>query len=461
MSTLSVVKKSLSPVLVPDHYTINSGSYRGQEFWLFNADGKGNDYFFSYHGHHSSLKAYLKCPPLTAVINKKAKGLINGKTWILNRSGKAKGKEATGEMATKLRALMMRPNPIQNWKQFEAQNYIYQQVFGFCPVLIIAPVGFPRIEATRMWNIPPFMVDIEETERLFYNDEKNIIKKIVLKYKNEETELSTRDVFIFRDFTPSMQSLVIPESRICSLEMPVNNIIGAYESRNVLINYRGALGILTPEKDQFGVAPIDQDDKEQLQQDFMRYGLTRSQWKFIISSAALRWQSMGVPTRDLMLFEEIDDDMQRICDGYDFPYRLMASEKSNSLGGSDIKQFRKEMYESGVIPDANSIYEQWNELFELDKYNLILDKDFSHISALQEDAKEMATARKTRNEALMIEFYMNMLTLNQWLEKNGEDPLSEEIGNMYYYQLLEKGIKFGKMFSQNNNSNRNQDQDEE
>ncbi len=41
-----------------------------------------------------------------------------------------------------------------------------------------------------------------------------------------------------KDFTPSFCSLVIPESRIKALQLPINNIIGAYESRNVLINYR-------------------------------------------------------------------------------------------------------------------------------------------------------------------------------------------------------------------------------
>lgn len=463
-SILGIVSKGLSTIAPPALIGADYGT-RSNEFWMFNQAG-GMDYKFSYTGHTSSLKAYQKCPPLTSIINKKTEAYINGKTWIVNTQGKAKGKEASGEIANKLRALLARPNPLQSWKQFEAQQKIYVQLFGFCMVLPLGvPVGYPKYEATSLWNIPPFMLDIEETEKLFFqSNENSIIKKIVLKYKNTITTLNASDVYIFKDITPSFESLIIPESRVCALEMPINNIIGAYESRNVLINYRGALGIISPDGQTAGTSlPLLDKNKESLQTQFLRYGLKNNQWKFIISSASVKWQQMGVSTKDLMLFEEIDDDIQRICDQYNFPYRLMGSEKSNSLGGADLKVWKTELYEGAIIPEADSMYEQWNNFFELDKYNLRIEKDYSHVAALQEDDQKRASARKTRNEALQIEFYNNLITLNRWLELNGEDPLDSDAGKMYYYQLRELGWEFGKTGAtapadQQNNNQQNQQQ---
>ncbi len=71
------------------------------------------------------------------------------------------------------------------------------------------------------------MVDIEETNKLFYqSDTKGIIKQIVLNYKGTRTILNVEDIYIMKDIVPSFCSLVIPNSRIHALEMPINNIIG-------------------------------------------------------------------------------------------------------------------------------------------------------------------------------------------------------------------------------------------
>lgn len=413
---------------------LSPGSYRGAQDgqqWFAEVAG-GNFFYFTYSGHKSSLTAYECCPPVNAIINKKAQAYINGKTWVLN----TQGKDATTIEAKKLKALFKKPNPLQSWKQFEAQGYIYQQLFGYTMILPIKPVGFKEnIDATALWNIPPFMVDIEETNKLFYqSDVKGIIKQIVLNYKGTRTILQVEDIYIIKDFTPSFCSLVIPESRICSLELPINNIIGAYESRNVLINYRGALGILTRDAGDggaYGPMPLPENEKENIQNDFRRYGLKQHQWQIIITSAAMKWQQMGYPTKDLMLFEEVEGSTMAICDGFGYPYRLMGAEKSASY--NDVSQFKKMLYQDAIIPESESIYEQWDQFFNTEKYNLHLNKDYSHVAVLQEDQVQAANARKARNDALLIEYQNDLITMNRWLELNGEDPRPD--GNRYYSEI--------------------------
>lgn len=402
--------------LSPDSYR---GAAGGQP-WFAEYVG-GNFFYFTYSGHDSSLKAYVKCPPVNAIINRKAQAYINGKTWVLN----TQGKESMTAEAKKLRALFKRPNPLQSWKQFEAQGYIYQQLFGYTIILPIKPAGFKEnIDATALWNIPPFMVDIEETNKLFYqSDTKGIIKQIVLNYKGTRTPIDVSDIYIMKDFTPSFSSLVLPESRICALELPINNIIGAYESRNTLINYRGALGILTndPGTGQFGALPITEIEKESIQNDFKRYGLKQNQWQMIITSAAMKWQNMGYPTKDLMLFEEIEDDICRICDSYNYPYQLMSSAKGTTF--SNVKEAKQLLYQDAIMPEAESMYEQWNQFFNTEAYHIRLDKDFSHLPVLQEDEAQKMTARYTRDQAYTIEWEKGLITLNQWRIANGDDPI--------------------------------------
>lgn len=430
------------------HFVANTSpdTYRGapNELWEFSIDGNGYNYF-KYAGIGSAQLAYNTVPQLQAIINKKASAISNGKTWLLD----GKDKVSNGQAARKMRALMERPNPLQTWRQFDAQAYIYEQVFGYSVMLAVKPFGFEEnIDASKLWNIPPNMVSVKESGRLWYQtDQAGIIDTIEVLYRGERTALSLKDVLITKDFVPSMSSMIFPSSRIEALEYPINNILGAYQSRNTLIHYRGALGIFSQDGGTgaggLGALPMTATDKKDLQDDLRRYGLKRNQIQFIITKAALKWQQVGVPVKDLMLFEEIESDTQTICDGYNFPWRLMADSKSNSLGGSDADTFTRNLYENAIIPEAQNRNEQLNRFFKLSDYGIRLDKDFSHVSVLQGDKVKEAQARKILNEGLLIEFQNNILTLNQWLTKLEEDPRPDEAGNLYYTDLLKLGWTFG------------------
>lgn len=368
-----------------------------------------------------------------AIVNRKAQALINGKTWVLN----TQKKEAGGRDADKLRKLWAQPNPLQNNKQFEAQGYIYQQLFGFNIILPIRPLGFDDpLDTTSMWNIPASWIDWNATLELFTRNGGISLKEIVVTFNNARTIFQLKDLLIVRDFTPSFDTITFPGSKIISMTLPINNIIGAFESRNVLINYRGALGILSsdPGKGQFTALPLQKQEKEDLQRDFRRYGLRNRQFQVILTSASLKWQSMGYPTKDLLLMEEVQESTKSLCDGLNFPPHLLGliDPTFNNQASAE-----KGLYQNSIIPDAENIYEYWNNFFKLKERNLLLDKDYAHIPALQEDKKFEAEARRLRNEALEIEFRNNVIHLNRWRELNGEDTVPGE--DLYYYQLSERG----------------------
>lgn len=420
-------------------YPLDPANYRGLMGEFFLPGGQGPVGKFIYSSLDSCVNAYEGCPPLTAIINKKAAAYTNGKTWVMD----LKGKESATPYAVKIRERLAKPNPIQTWKQFEAQQKIFVDCFGFSILLPIMPVGYNKvIDCTSMWNIPPSMLEIKESDKLFYqSDLSGMIDKITLCYKGERTDITGKPIFIFKDFIPSFHSMIFPDSRIKSNARPISNIIGALESRGVLINYRGALGILSSTNDKFGYVPIKPETKKELQRDFMRYGLGNDQWKFIITSASLNWQQMGIPTKDLMLFEEIEADVDMLTDSWGVPIDLLAGSQRKTYQNALAAQAG--FYQDTIIPEADNIYDMWNVVFDTANNKCKIEKDFSHIAALQADKVEQGRAFQYQANALLILWQQNMITANQYLERCEFDTLPGTEGDQYYFEWLAAGKTFG------------------
>lgn len=411
---------------------IDPGNYTTPDGGSYIFDGTGGDFrYFKYTGFSCFITAYEKCPPVAAIINRKAQAFINGKTWVLN----SKDKVAQGPIASKLNALLSKPNAIQSWKQFEAQMYIYMHVFGFAIILPIKPFGFKdNIDASSLWNIPASWIDVPATQERFTANGGVAIEEIVVNFNGTKIVLKLSDLIIIKDFTPSFNTITFPASRLKAQEDPINNIIGAYESRRTLIQFRGALGILSqdPGKGQYTTTAMTDEQKKDLQRDFRRYGLRARQFQVILTTASLKWQSMGYPTKDLMLMEEVQESTISICGGVNFPPFILGLADTTY---NNMTEALKGLYQDSVIPDACNIYEQLTSQFGLEQYNLHIDKDYNHIPILQKDKKSEAEARKAMNEALKIEWDTDQLTLDEWRAKNNEDPLPDGRGKLYKTQF--------------------------
>lgn len=410
-----------------------TSSYRGMAMGM----NFGRSTWYTYSTIHSCVEAYTKCPPLAAVINKKARAHIRGRQTVISTTGQRKGKEATNEQAERLKKLLVKPNKLQTWNEFEAQVKIYQQLFGYCLILPIVPAGYDPIYATSVWVLPPPLCDIVERQTLFTDGaDVNPIESITLTYGSEFTQLDPDTVYLIKDFTPSFVSMVIPGSKVRVLEQPINNIIGAYNSRGSIIDDRGALGMISSEKsDESGLVPLTKKEKEEVQDEFKNYGIKKGQFKYIITTAALKWTSIGYSTKDLMLFEEIEDDSMRICDEYGTPFRLMSNARNNSLGGSDAQEFNKQFYEDTIIPESDTLYDCFNIIFQTAKYGIQLVNDFSHLAILQADGLKTAQTGQALSNALQIDFRNNVITINEWRKEKGWEPLADENGNKYFSDL--------------------------
>ena len=433
--------KSLSDN-VPGEHTVEPYAYRNGMFFFGTGEAES---FFQYSDIFSAMNAYTLCPELQSIINRKAVANSNGKRWIMSTYGKRKGKEDISEYAVKCRTLLNKPNPFQSGLQFEAQLKIYVDIFGWCIILPIyagptwAKMGLS--EASSLFLIPPYMLQYHETGHWRSQKTlKDVLTEMWLTVGGERTELNLDQLVIIKDMVPRMnmgtidgtggmgQLLLFPESRVRAQEKPINNIIAAYESRGELISYAGSQGIVSPNPTtgQYVGMPLNPQEELDLQTKFrQQYGIRSRQYRYIISPQPLQYTAMGRPTKDLMLFEEIDADVRALCNAWPYPWKLLA-DSGSSLNGTEVDSLTRNLYQDIIIPEAAAIEQQLAEAFKADENGTAWEKDFSHVAVLQADKSKEATTRKTLGEAVINEFKSGLIKLNRALEIMGEDTIGSE-----------------------------------
>jgi hypothetical protein len=371
------------------------------------------------------LVAYNNCPPLKSIIGKRAKAFNSGKKDVKRRST---DKTATGSTAKMIRERLTKPNVLQTGRQWHSQLNHYIDIFGYCPVLKVRPAGMPG-EISAMWNIPPWLFDIDYTDKLWrQNVVDQIYKSYWILWNGERIEINAKDLFfIFDDGigTECDTNLTIPDSRMIGLGLPISNVVAAYKARNTLITKRGAIGILSNEtKDgDSGSVPISPKDRQEIQNDFKKYGLVGQAYQIIITDAQLKWQQMGFATKDLMLFEEIQDDINRFCEAYGYPVGLMSQQKQSTFNNKTTD--RKDFIENTIIPEAESRDEQLVIGMAPDEPDLVIWTDYSALTILQEDKKAAAEARNTTTTACAVEYKSGLITKNEWREAIGMEKRPE------------------------------------
>ncbi len=392
--------------------------------------------FFDYNNEtqwkaidHETVEYFmLNCPPLSTIINRKATAFINGRAELLDLK--------TGNYATddKLMKLLKKPNPIQTDRQFRSQVYSFIQLYGYCPVMMSRPYGFKDAEdITSLWIIPPNFVNITTNSKYMKaKTHMDMIDSINFVYDGETTELDKRNMYIFTDLSTNFDNLAIPDSRLISLKYPMNNIIKNFEARGTIAEKRGAIGILSNSRhDNISTLPMTTQEKENLQRDYAQYGMKKNQWQLIITNAALSYQQMAMPVRDMMLLEMQTADVMTIADAYGYPSVLLANEKGTTYSNQEGAE--RKFYQDVIVPECENYTEQLNDMLQLDQRGIGISYDYTWLPSLQEDEKLKASVRLIQGKAVIQEFQANAITWNEMREGLYLDTVAGM--DKYYYEL--------------------------
>ncbi|HEY4288260.1 MAG TPA: phage portal protein [Puia sp.] len=402
----------------PTQYNAWAG---GASFFEFN----GKTLYFSMDCEDDYRKAYIQCAPLKAVVNRRASMFVNGKYALFNADG---DKPARGAFSKDLLTILGQPNVLQTGKQFKAQQDIYIDLFGYCPVLKVTPVGFPK-SIKALWNLPPWLFDIDFTGD-WYNqtDLKGIYKQFYINWGGVKRPLDMDAIFLILDNsigTDNDGNLLMPDSRVKSLQNSVNIDIASQRSLYTLIDKKGAIGILSNAPGSGQYAPLKVGtEKEAIQRDFRRYGLTGQEWQIIITDASLNWQSMSFPTKDLMLFEAMTAAQANICDGIGMYAYLMNPKNGLGTTFANLNEAKKSQYQDFIIPDDEARTEQLGKNLIPADENLSLKTDFSHVEVLQESQQAKAVTAKAQTDVYQAQYDLGLMTRNDILEAQGKPRIT-------------------------------------
>lgn len=354
------------------------------------------------------LKDYMEVPEVAAIINMKARAFASMNLQAVSKS--------TGLPVSVNEARIIKtPNYFQSQKEFLMQTKLFQEIFGNEILYFLKGVGMP---VSRMFTLPPINVDIDETGRNPYWLEKEFPESVKyhIDWNGRRIELNNDEICHINNAKAKVLSddVYWGESPMRALQAPIANIRAAYEARNVLIENRGALGILSNNSaDGMGATmPLLAEEKDELQTDYKRFGLSKEKWQIIITSLNLKWQQMSVDIDKLKLFEEVKADTEQICDAYGVPFELLANQKGTTF--ENRKSAEKAFYTGTIIPEAEEWAGALNRKFNTENKSWEVIAMFDHLDIFAENQKDRAQSIAVLINGLSKALADGAITLDQY-----------------------------------------------
>lgn len=351
---------------------------------------------------------YSTTPHLKAVITRKGDLLASGQWKHYKR---VRGEKVLVENSEIVNVLE-NPNPLYKGNDYLRLINENMSVYGNVFKYVLRP--FKKSIPSSLNVLPSNDIEIKSLGK-WYKQSK--LKDIVKEYKM----LSTNDILqideVDHTWIVNSKNPLQGETPLKSIYLPLSNLRVGMKTRNVLMAKRGANGILSNDtKDAAGNKGLSAGEREKIEKEYQKdYGLGDGQSQIIISNNNLKWQAMGFPTKDLMLFEEDENDFCQLCDCYGIARDLFASTKGATF--ENQKQALKQTYQGTIIPEAEEIAMNHTAIFGLDGVNEWLELDYSHIPILQENELEKssivsntANAIKTLKDAGFTDTQISSIT---------------------------------------------------
>lgn len=368
------------------------------------------------------LESYEEIPELNAIINLRARCKSNMRIKAVDKDLN----EVSTPETERVKALITKPNWFQDGKEFQIQTHTLRDVFGNEFVYAQMPFGFDNpLRVKGLFTLPQNIVKCEYKSSVpfFLNDTKSGVS---YKYKPDDgldwKAFDSGKIIHMNDNRVSMKSasdknLLLGTSKISANKSVVNNIRMAYESRGIILKYRGADGAwVNKQKDQQGRSlPMFKEDKEILQHAYKGYGTLAGQHQTMITDADVAWVQAGVKNpANLGIFEEIQEGFNKLLDSYGVPAEMFVRAQGSTF--ENQRQAEKGLYVRTIIPEANEWVGAVTSELSAEK-NVTYIADYTHLPIFQEDLKSRADAFGAAVTALSKALADQAITIDQYQEE--------------------------------------------
>lgn len=419
----------------------------------------GNSVLFKYYNTaDKTVEAYKECAPLSYILNQKALQITSGKLVVEKKLSNGKLIAATDK---RFEQLLKYPNPLETGSQFIARLNVILKLFRYCPVLMIKSTGFESEGPTQLWILPPHKCGIKQYKN---RPRPSSIADQIEKFEligddGKRMPIDPNDVYWFTSQDVTIGDELLPDSILASFRYQINNLIKNYESRGVITERRGALGILSPDGgDIAGPTRATPEQKDDLQNAYRKYGLGRDQWQIIISTIAMKFTPMTMNIKDLMLLELAEDDIKTLCGALGFKFNLTPWGSETAFANQNIGE--KAQYQDFTIPEADNIMFQLTDCIGADEVGHVCRLDFSHVACLQEDEKQKSEVRRNNVTSIRLQFVSGLITYGRAMELLGEgESTPNDIKDFFIWQLpepIQAIYKIAQPADNNSNQNNNE-----
>lgn len=378
--------------------------------------------------------AYVYCSPLATVIDRLAEADTNGIVRFVDEDGVFVKNVNKVPRLARMKKLLDRPNPWQTWEEFEGEQVSWSKIFGYCPVFAVNPGFEDKTFTTALLNLYPLKVTPIRNWEYSPFKKGSQIAYWEFTYFGETLKIASEDVFLVKDsFVCDYNNFDLPMSKINGLDFQVSNICAAAEADNVILKKKGPLGVFSyqPSKDMAGTTPSTGEEKDELQKDLRRYGLTIGQLQYVISRMPVKYEAISFNLRDLMTKETTRQAIDIICDRFGYAAELMSGKNATYENRNTSEKW---IYNNGVIPYSRRRMQNYNQYFSLE--GIKMTKDFSDLPVLQEDIVKAGEAAFYEAQGLQIEWAAGTLTWNQWQIAKGRDKVDGM--DIYFPEYIKK-----------------------
>lgn len=355
-------------------------------------------------------KTYETCAPLAMVVDKKAQLKSVGvyRHWKGTSRDPKKDKELfnTPELI-----LLNKPNPIQSKADFLKEFTVHRCIHGIAYQYGLFTVS-RNISASpaAIWNVLPEFVSYETTGKFYKaSTTAEMFKRIWFDRGGEgEFTIEPQDI-LFRSMG-NATNILVPQSPLTKIRTELSNIIAAMAYRNVILRKKGAIGILSgDQRDGDGTKALDKQEFERMEKEYQRsWGLFHKQMKVLMAKYPMKWTPMTYPTKDLMLFEEVDNNLMKVIDLFQMNAELFSFIKGSTLAesGGRMLQAERSVYKNLIIPESDDDMQAMSEFLGLHKRGEYITLDYSHVEALQDNIDLASQVMERR-----IRAFVSMLAL--------------------------------------------------
>ena len=348
--------------------------------------GKGEDWVDT---DGNLYKLYSTTPQLKAVIDRKAAMFSNG-IW--------KHLDSNGEMIenSPFVELLNNPHPAFNGKEFLRMHITSYDVYGNS--FIFTNKGISDIPAT-ISVLPGDRMSILRSGKIYRQIEMDaIVEGYELRDENGLNDsFETDEVIHFACTNPN--DPIMGESKIKVLMMPISNIRASYGFRNRIITNNAALGILSTDGGADGIGvTLNADEQKKINRGMSEaFGMQEGKSNILQTESNVRWNPMSYPTKDLLLFEEVDANFKMIIDTFGLNKNIFSPESDSKF--SNLIEGLKMGYQDCIIPFAEDFANGLGKeigIPEGEKLELCYD----HIPVLQDNEREKAEIDKIKADTI-------------------------------------------------------------